>query len=164
MFSIRMPSCSSPRACTSTFSPPPGTGRTSSETLVSASAWSRSEMTRPVTAFPERPASGESLGPKTMDSVGGSTCPGSSGASTSGEAIVSAIPAAAAPAMETMSPATARSMTTRSMPRRLRMRVMAASLTPPPRPSTRTRSPTATVPAAMRPAAGWVVGRWGAAR
>lgn len=69
------------------------------ETLVSVSLVSRSAMTRPVTALPARPASGESLGPNTMLRVGGSMWPGSRRASTRGEAIVSAIPATPAPAV-----------------------------------------------------------------
>ena len=44
----------------------PGNEMTRSDTLVSASACSLSPITRPVTALPARPASGESLGPNTI--------------------------------------------------------------------------------------------------
>lgn len=58
------PSCSSPRACTSKASPPPGTGSTRSDTLVSASARRRSPILLAVSWLPSRPASGESFGEK----------------------------------------------------------------------------------------------------
>ena len=63
---MRRPSCSSPRACTSNDSPPPGSAMTRSETLVEASAMSRSPILLPVIWLPSRPASGESLGLNTI--------------------------------------------------------------------------------------------------
>lgn len=68
-----------------------------SDTLVSASAASRSPILVPVSWLPSRPASGEVLGENTMDRVGGSIAPGGRAAATLGAATVSAMPAAAAP-------------------------------------------------------------------
>ena len=60
---IRSPNWSSPLACTSKDSPPPSTGSTLNETLVSASAFRRSPILLPVKCEPSLPARGESFGP-----------------------------------------------------------------------------------------------------
>ncbi len=72
---------------------------------------------RPVTLSPSVPASGESLTRKIIDSVGGSIGCAGIGVSTDGSQIVIATVASGNPAMATMSPASASSTGTRSMPR-----------------------------------------------
>ena len=72
---------------------------------------------RLVTLLPSRPAIGESLTAKRIDSVGGSIGWAWSGSVTDGSAMVSATVAVVRPAIEMMSPALASSTGTRSSPR-----------------------------------------------
>ena len=73
---------------------------------------------RLVTLLPSRPAIGESLTAKRIDSVGGSIGWAWSGSVTDGSAMVSATVAVVRPAIEMMSPAPASSTGTRSSPRK----------------------------------------------
>mmetsp|Transcript_2665 Transcript_2665/g.10558 ORF Transcript_2665/g.10558 Transcript_2665/m.10558 type:complete len:305 (-) Transcript_2665:703-1617(-) len=153
--SISTPRWSSPRPCTSKRSPPPpSTCSTRSATLVSASATSLSQMTRPVRFFPSRPPSFESFTPKVIFSVGGSIGDAQSGSVTLGAATVSVTVAALRPATLTMSPALARLSGDRAPPRDVNSLVTRPDSRSPPSASRRialTRSPTSTVPLATRP-------------
>ena len=79
---------------------------------------------RPVTLSPSVPASGESLTRNVMASVGGSIGCAGIGVSTDGSQIVIGTVAFGSPAMATMSPASASSTGTRSMPRNASTLVM----------------------------------------
>ncbi len=86
---------------------------------------------RPVTLLPSVPASGESLTRNVIASVGGSIGCAGIGVSTDGSQIVIATVASGSPAMATMSPASASSTGTRSIPRNasnLVMRPLSISL------------------------------------
>ena len=71
---------------------------------------------RLVTYFPSRPDIGEVLTPKVIRSVGASTSRRGSGRGSCGSVIVSPIVTSGRPATETMSPALASVMSTRSIP------------------------------------------------
>ena len=158
--SMSTPRWSSPRPCTSNRSPPPPSCcSTRSATLVSASATSLSQMTRPVRFFPSRPPSFESFTPKVILSVGGSIGDAGSGSATPGAATVSVTVARLRPATLTMSPALARRSGSRAPPRDVNSLVTrpdSRSPAPPlasspPRRIALTRSPTSTLPLATRP-------------
>ena len=107
IISIRIASCSSPRPSTLNCSGV-SVGSTWSETLPSSSLSSRSRRWREVTYWPSRPAIGEVLMPKIIDTVGSSTAIGGIAMRCSGSAIVSPMLMSSMPARQTMSPAVAR--------------------------------------------------------
>ena len=82
-------------------------GSTRIETLPSSSFSSRSFDCRDVTNFPSRPANGDVLMPKIIDTVGSSTDGGGMTIGFSASAIVSPIMMFSMPARQMMSPAPA---------------------------------------------------------
>ena len=105
IISIRIASCSSPRPSTLNCSGV-SVGSTRSDTLPSSSFSSRSFRWRDVTYWPSRPASGEVLMPKIIDTVGSSTAMWRNRAPVfSGSAMVSPMVMSSMPARQMMSPA-----------------------------------------------------------
>ncbi len=84
--------------------------------LVSISLARRSRRLRDVTYLPSRPASGDVLTWKYIDSVGSSIMIGGSASGVSTAASVVPIDSSSTPVTSTMSPTSAVSMGTRSMP------------------------------------------------
>ena len=135
MVSMRTPSWSSPRPATSKAS-------CSSDSLIliatlpSASRTSRAPISREVRRQPSLPESGESLTEKVMAMVGGSIGCAFKGSLTSGAHSVSATVVCSSPAIAMMSPASARSIVTRSRPRKASSLVSRpSSMSTPSRPS-----------------------------
>mmetsp|Transcript_678 Transcript_678/g.1435 ORF Transcript_678/g.1435 Transcript_678/m.1435 type:complete len:289 (-) Transcript_678:788-1654(-) len=153
MFSMRMPSCSSPRPYTSNASPFSSLRFTWMLTLFSVSLSRRSQMSWEVSLVPSRPWSGESLGLKVMHTVGGSMGMVLSGSVSSGLQIVSVTVALDRPASCTMSPAVAEaSSSTPPWPLRKRILVIRPeSAFSPLCASAWMLSPTLTLPLEMRP-------------
>ena len=116
IFSIKTPSCNSPRPPTSKASLA-SDSFTLMATLVSASAKRRSRIIRDVTLEPSVPANGESLTPIVIAIVGGSIGVDLIGSTTEISHKVSETEAFSSPAMETISPALASSTGTLSTPR-----------------------------------------------
>ena len=107
---------------------------------------------RLVTLSPSRPASGESFTEKVMERVGGSTGVGIDRRISSGSQIVSATVVCSSPAMAMMSPASALSIDTRSMPRKASSLLsLACSITRPSGAMAFTCILTLAVPVWMRP-------------
>ena len=131
IISIRIESCSSPRPSTFICSGV-SVGSTRIETLPSSSRSSRSFSWRDVTYWPSRPAIGDVLTPKIIDTVGSSIAIGGHrrrGCSTS--AIVSPIVMSSMPARQTMSPAAASVMSMRFRPSKAKSLVTFVSCTRP---------------------------------
>ena len=122
IFSIKTPICNSPRPATSNASPP-GVSVILMATLLSASFIKRSRITRDCTFLPSRPASGLSFMPNVTVIVGGSIGCASSGSSTANAQSVSETVALLIPAMVTMSPGVASSISCCAKPRNARILV-----------------------------------------
>src|SRR3972149_1411953 len=86
------------------------------ETLPRTSRSRRALIWREVTYFPSRPASGEVSTPNVIRRVGASTSRRGRGRGSPGSVIVSPIVTSGSPATDTISPAEASEMSTRSMP------------------------------------------------
>jgi hypothetical protein len=147
---MRIASCSSPRPITLKESAE-SVGSTRIDTLVSSSFSSRSLMFREVTQRPSRPAKGEVLTEKTIDSVGSSMCSAGSGAGISAEVMVSPMAMPSKPARATISPQSAPSTSTRFRPSKAYSLVTFVVTSRPSRLATPTVSPTRTRPEKMRP-------------
>ena len=106
-----------------------------------------------MTNWPSRPASGEVLTPKTIDTVGSSTAIGGIGCWCSGSAMVSAMLMSSMPARQTMSPAAASAISTRFSPSKANSLVTLVSSAGPSTLSTAIGSPTLTRPRKIRPMA-----------
>ena len=109
IFSIRTPICNSPRPDTSNASPL-AVSATFIATLLSHSFTSLSRITRLCTFLPSLPASGLSFMPNVTVIVGGSIGCEGIGSTTLESAIVSATVALLIPAIDTISPASAKSI------------------------------------------------------
>ncbi len=149
---MRIESCSSPRPSTFICSGV-SVGSTRIDTLPSSSRSSRSLIWREVTYWPSRPAIGDVLTPKIIDTVGSSTAIGGSARRCSTSAIVSPIVMSSMPARQTMSPAAASVMSTRRRPSKAKSLVTLVSWTRPSSLHTAIGSPTLTRPLKMRPMA-----------
>ena len=106
--SIKIPSCSSPRAYTVVFSPSASDFLIVSVTLLSVSAMRRLLIFDGVTSCPSWPAKGPLLAPNSMESVGGASGGVDSAFLTGFDALVSVSPTAiesGTPAKVTTSPA-----------------------------------------------------------
>ena len=101
--SISTASCSSPRPCTSHVSGR-SVSNTRRQTLPTSSRSSRSLIMRAVSLVPLRPANGEELVPRVIDSDGSSTLITGSGWGSSASAIVSPIMISSRPATAITSP------------------------------------------------------------
>ena len=110
-----MDSCSSPRPTTFTVSGLSVFSRRI-DTLPISSRSSRSRTCRDVTYCPSRPATGDVLTPKIIDTVGSSTAIIGTGICRSTSVTVSPMVMSAMPARQTMSPAAALSMSMRFSP------------------------------------------------
>mmetsp|Transcript_21274 Transcript_21274/g.42181 ORF Transcript_21274/g.42181 Transcript_21274/m.42181 type:complete len:415 (+) Transcript_21274:337-1581(+) len=122
--SMRIPSCSSPRACTSNWSESVRLCFRMMVTLFSTSFCSRAlicELFKKVPPPPAFPLRGPSLAPKDMQMVGGVTGTVGRGSITEASAMVSDTPTASAgtPASITTSPACAKDTSSRSVPLRM---------------------------------------------
>ena len=106
IISIRIDSCSSPRPMTRICSGV-SVGSTRSETLPRSSFSRRSLIWREVTNWPSRPAIGDVLTPKIIDTVGSSTAIGGIALGVSALVTVSPMVMSSMPARQTMSPAAA---------------------------------------------------------
>ena len=106
IISIRIDSCSSPRPTTFICSGV-SVGSIRIDTLPSSSLSSRSFSWRDVTYCPSRPATGDVLTPKMIDTVGSSIAIGGIAIWCSMSVIVSPIVMSSMPARQTMSPAAA---------------------------------------------------------
>ena len=115
IISIRIDSCSSPRPTTFICSGE-SVGSIRIETFPSSSLSSRSFSWRDVTNCPSRPATGEVLTPKIIETVGSSIAIGGIAIWCSTSVIVSPIVMSSMPARQTMSPAAAAWMSTRFSP------------------------------------------------
>ena len=152
IISMRMDSCSSPRPMTFTCSGE-SVFSTRRETLPSSSRSSRSRRLRDVTYWPSRPARGDVLTPKIIDTVGSSIAIGGIATRFSMSATVSPIVMSSMPARHTISPAPAASMSTRLRPSKENSLVIFVSCWLPSSFSTATCEPTATRPLNTRPIA-----------
>ena len=112
---MRIDNCSSPRPITCTCSGE-SVSSTRIDTLPTSSRASRSRRLREVTYCPSRPAIGEVLTPKTIETVGSSTCIGRIGRGSSGLVMVSPMVMSSIPARQMTSPAAARATSIRSRP------------------------------------------------
>ena len=126
-------------------------GSTRIETLVSSSFVRRSLMLRDVTQRPSRPAKGDVLTAKIIESVGSSMCRGGSGAGVSAEVMVSPMAIPSKPASATISPQSAASTSKRFRPSNVYSFVMRVMSRLPSRFATATLSPTRARPEKMRP-------------
>ena len=106
-----------------------------------------------MTYWPSRPAIGDVLTPKIIDTVGSSTAIGGIGIRFSGSVIVSPIVMSSMPARQTMSPAAADSISTRLRPSNANSFVTFVCCTDPFSLMTATASFSRTVPLKMRPMA-----------
>ena len=103
-----------------------------------------------MTYWPSRPAIGEVLTPKIIDTVGSSMASGGSGSGCSASVIVSPIVMSAMPATQTMSPAAASSTSTRFSPSNANSLVTRVGCSAPSTLLTATVSPSLTRPLKMR--------------
>ena len=115
IISMRIDSCSSPRPTTFICSGE-SVGSRRIDTLPSSSRSSRSVSWRDVTYCPSRPAIGDVLTPKIIETVGSSIAIGGIGTRCSMSVIVSPIVMSSMPARQTMSPAAASWMSMRFSP------------------------------------------------
>mmetsp|Transcript_24359 Transcript_24359/g.33686 ORF Transcript_24359/g.33686 Transcript_24359/m.33686 type:complete len:252 (-) Transcript_24359:895-1650(-) len=104
--SISTVRCSCPRPETS-YTSAESVGATRRATFFSSSFSSRSLIMREVSSLPSRPPSGDLFTPKVMRTVGSSTAKGFRGIGLAGSITVSPMPIFSAPAIITISPASA---------------------------------------------------------
>ena len=114
IFSAKIVICSSPRPLTLNFPSPAFSYRIAMLVFISASK--RSSILFEVTNLPSVPASGPSFTLKITLRVGSSICSASSGIGLLGSTILSPTSSASKPAIATMSPVPAASMSVRSSP------------------------------------------------
>ena len=151
--SIKIERCNSPRP--ETLKPScPSISSTLMPTFVMASCCKRSRIWRDVrNRPPSRPANGPVLCEKFMEMVGSSTLMLSNASGFAADASVSPTFTSSTPAIETISPASALSASTRFKPRYVRIFVTLLRLTSPPRFTSAICSPSRTLPCTIRPVA-----------